>query len=150
MIPFNSSCYLSSLHFGDPDVIFLSPTDYNLSLADVPEIGFNRVPAFFTPNHHSRVSSNFESFERIPIFFYLFEQFKDDIKKSKKILSTRLFLNILGLKNIFEGWDGLNYLRSYSENYKTVEWEDDIKTMFKCIWWCYKARNFTNNLLSHL
>ena len=59
--PFKPSRYLSSLHFGDPDVIFLSPTDYNLSLADVPEIGFNRVPAFFTPNHHSRVSSNFES-----------------------------------------------------------------------------------------
>ena len=39
---------------------------------------------------------------------------------------------------------------AYSNNKKTVEWEDDIKAIIKWILSCSKANNFTNKLLIHL
>ena len=37
---------------------------------------------------------------------------------------------------------------SYSDNQKTVDYEDDIKS--KRIWCCYKANTWTSELLNHL
>ena len=52
---------LASLHFGDPDVIkSFSLKSFFFSLADAPEIGFDRVPVLSTPKYHSRVSGDFE------------------------------------------------------------------------------------------
>ena len=39
---------------------------------------------------------------------------------------------------------------TYSNNQKTMKWEDDIIAIIKCIWWCYKANSFTRHLKNHL
>jgi len=44
--------FLSSLHFGDLDVILLSELN---PLVEAPEIGFYRVPALFILKHQSKV-----------------------------------------------------------------------------------------------
>ena len=38
----------------------------------------------------------------------------------------------------------------YSEKQKTLDYEDDIISILKCIWCCYKANGFTSNLLNDL
>ena len=35
----------------------------------------------------------------------------------------------------------------YKENQKTVELEEDIKAIIKCIWCCYKANSYNCNLI---
>ena len=38
----------------------------------------------------------------------------------------------------------------YSDNHKKMEYEDNIITILKCIWCCYKANSFQWHLLDHL
>ena len=38
----------------------------------------------------------------------------------------------------------------YSDNQKTMEYEDDIKAILKCILCCYKVNTLTSQLLNHL
>ena len=46
-------------------------------------------------------------------------------------------------------WDNWS-LFIYSDNQKTMEKEDDIIALLKCIWWCCIANSFTRHLLNHL
>ena len=39
--------------------------------------------------------------------------------------------------------DPSKHLFSNSKKQKTVEWEDDMKAIIKCILWCYKSKSFT-------
>ena len=42
------------------------------------------------------------------------------------------------------------FSRTYSENQKTLELEDDFIAIFKCIWTCYKSDSFTICLFNHV
>ncbi len=41
----------------------------------------------------------------------------------------------------------LLYMFFYSDNQKTVEYEDDIKAILMCVRGCYKANSCTNKFL---
>ena len=45
-------------------------------------------------------------------------------------------------------WDNWS-LFIYSDNQKTMEKEDDIRALLKCIWWCCIANSFTRHLLNY-
>ena len=44
----------------------------------------------------------------------------------------------------------LTIIPFYSDNQKTMEWENDIIAIFEYIWYCYKANSFIRRLLNHL
>ena len=67
--------------------------------------------------------------------------------KYSKLVTTFDFLRGIVLFSIAGAYyKKVKTENSYSDYQKTMEQEDDIITIFNCIWWYYKANTFTRHL----
>ena len=89
------------------------------------------------------------------VSFPQFESNRVLVCNSKIVYLQRIFFNYFSIEirlSTIKYKNTIYYQMSvsYSDNQKTVDYEDDIKAKLNCIWCCYKANTLTSVLLNHL